>query len=161
MNCTECGLEKLEGHVHYCLEALKAEVARLHTVCSNQFERYRKGAEEWAKTADEEREKKEAALLQFSELRTAALNILHEIAADSDGGQNRYEGYGPLFDAVWKTSQKMVEPVQNDHCTQCCENGGNHAKGCPNEPRCAARLGGGSICGNELPCAWHPKSEGW
>ena len=46
---------------------LKAEVERLIGVNRAQGERHAKRCEEWAKTADEEREAKESALLQLSE----------------------------------------------------------------------------------------------
>lgn len=58
-------------------------------------------------------ERLKAQEFQLGELRTAALNILHEIAADSDGGQKRYESYGPLFNALWSESQKQIPTVKD------------------------------------------------
>lgn len=81
MNCEECGLEILEGHVHHCLEALKAEVARMHTVCSNQYKKYAKESERWAKEMDEK-------VLQIDELKD-------DLADECDTSQ--------------KLSQKVIE----------------------------------------------------
>ena len=48
-------------------DAAVTELARMHAIFKAQGERHAKRCEEWAKTADEEREAKESALLQLSE----------------------------------------------------------------------------------------------
>ena len=50
-------------------DAAVTELARMHAIFKAQGERHAKRCEEWAKTADEEREAKESALLQVESLR--------------------------------------------------------------------------------------------
>lgn len=43
---------------------------------------------------------------KVSALRSAALALLREIESDTDGGERRYERYGPLFDAVYNSESR-------------------------------------------------------
>lgn len=90
MNCPQCGLEILEGHVHVCLESLKAEVARLHTVIGNQRENHGKTTQRWAETADMEREAKEAALLRIEALKKA---LIAECKGEACNPEDCHGGY--------------------------------------------------------------------
>lgn len=62
----------------------------------------------------------EAAELQLNALRPAVLNLLHEIAEDGDGGQNRYECYGDVFNALHAAYQGTENRVESPKtCANC------------------------------------------
>lgn len=64
------------------------------------------------------------ANLQLSALRPAVLDLLHEIAEDKDGGQNRYEGYGAVFNALHAAYQLNAAQQRSEKRSCASVNGG-------------------------------------
>lgn len=79
--CEYCNVGLPHTHTE---DALRAEIVRLHEVAKRQSERHRETVDRWVKTADEEREKKDAALLQKSALEADVMRLCTAIGPYCD-----------------------------------------------------------------------------
>ena len=95
-------------------DAAVTELARMHAIFKAQGERHAKRCEEWAKTADEEREAKESALLQKERL-SAILNDISGMAWHTVNTGNPLDP-GTVINRIERSAENRVDVPECGNC---------------------------------------------